>query len=169
MARPKRAGRWWLAAAGVFGVLLVLSMVDDHKGQPLLGEGIVVQTLATAGLLGAAGLAAWPKLREFAADVRIVREEVKNSHAINFRDDIDGKHDETTTQNARIVAQNDRIEQQVEALRELFDRRLDGVASDVRGIRKDIGRHADKLDTHDEELKTLRAKDRALERKVGDE
>lgn len=162
MPRPKRAGRWWLAAVGVFGVLLVLSMVDDHQGRPLLGETIVVQTIGTTGILGAAWLAAWPKLREFAADIRTVRDQVQNSHTINLRDDVDGKHDETTGQNVQIL-------EQLEGLRDLVERRFEGVSSDVRGVRRDIGRHSDHLRTHDEELKSLRAKERALERKVGDE
>jgi hypothetical protein len=61
---------------------------------------------------------------------RAARTQVENSHATNFRDESDERHRETI-------------------------RRLDDIAADVRGLRRDIGRHADQLATHERRIDEL--------------
>ncbi len=58
---------------------------------------------------------------------RAARAQVENSHATNLRDESDERYRETI-------------------------RRLDGIAADVRGLRRDIGRHADHLIDHEKRI-----------------
>lgn len=61
---------------------------------------------------------------------KAIRDQVENDHSTNLRVEADDRH-------AELV------------------HRIEGIASDVRGIRRDLGRHADHLGRHEERLDYL--------------
>ncbi len=67
------------------------------------------------------------KLEHVKRDAAATREQVQNNHSTNFREELDERHAEVTRGQERIY------------------RHLEGVSSDVRGIRKDIGRIDDRV------------------------
>lgn len=83
---------------------------------------ILVAIVGTAGLILVALIG--NRARQHA---KATRDQVENSHTTNLREEADDRH------------------------RELV-RRLEGVASDVRGIRRDLGRHTDHLTDHEKRL-----------------
>lgn len=144
----------WTAVTtvGVVVFVIALGAIDGADGQPMLSGKLVEVTLIQVGAVSAI---LWPILLRTSKSAAAVQDQVQNSHSGVMRDDMDAKHDQLL----------DRIQN----LWDRMENRFEAGAADVRGIRKDLGRHADKLDTHDEELKELRKRERALERKVGDE
>lgn len=123
-----------ISVLSTFLVILGLSTVDNPDGTPWLESSVIGQSLATLGLITAAVL---PSLLGTRKDAAVARDQLENSHVddpsrvSNVRDDMDEKHSE-------ILARLDRFEERV-------DRRFDGQSADIRGLRRDIGRHSDKI------------------------
>lgn len=131
--RQAKTGLWTVlsVAIALFGIL-VLSTIDTPDGTPWLESTLIGQTLATMGLILAAVL---PSLLGTRKDAAVVREQVQNSHVKNQRDDMDDKHDEI----------RELIGVEFSKLHHEIHERFEGVASDFRGVRKDIGRSADDI------------------------
>jgi hypothetical protein len=128
-----RTGLWTaLSLFLTFLVVLIISTIDTPSGEPLLESSAVAQTLATLGLVAAAIL---PSLLGTRKDASVVREQVQNSHTINQRDDMDQKHD--------IVVEL--VGKKFDDLFLRIDDRFSAVASDIRGVRKDVGRGSDAI------------------------
>lgn len=133
--RQTRTWIWTaLSIAGALAALLLLSTIDNADGTPWLESTLIGQTLALLGVVAAAFL---PSLISTRKDAAVVRDQLENSHVdnpqrvSNVRENIDSNHIE-------ILKRLDRFETRV-------DRRFDGMASDIRGVRRDIGRHADAI------------------------
>ena len=75
-------------------------------------------------------------------DTRASRAQVENSHTTNLRVEQDDRHGE-------IIARFDKQ-----------DRRIGGIESDIRGLRKDIGRLDDKGEKLDERIHDLETNER---------
>lgn len=131
--RQAKTGLWTVLSItiAIFGIL-ILSTIDTPDGKPWLESTLIGQTLATMGLVLAAVL---PSLLGTRKDAAVVREQVQNSHVKNQRDDMDDKHDEI----------RDLIGVEFSKLHHEIHERFEGVASDFRGVRKDIGRSADDI------------------------
>lgn len=129
--RQLRTGLWTIVClvVALIGVLL-LSTIDTPAGEPWLESSAIAQTLATLGLVAAAVV---PTLVSTRRDASVVREQVQNSHTINQRDDMDQKHDAIT----------ELVTQKFESLRSHMDVRFEAQGSDIRGVRRDVGRAAD--------------------------
>lgn len=119
-----------LSVAVAFLAVLILSTIDTPSGDPWLESSLIVQTLATMGLILAAVL---PSLLGTRKDAAVVREQVQNSHTKNQRDDMDDKHEEI----------RELLASKFEQLHNRMDDRFQAVASDIRGVRRDVGRLAD--------------------------
>lgn len=98
--------------------------------------GIVLASIVTA--IGGVMVVILNRTRQHA---RAARVQVENSHSTNFREEQDEYH------HAQLAA--------VASLRTHFDTQINGVRSDFRGMRKDIGRLADADKDHDERLRDL--------------
>jgi archaellum component FlaC len=94
----------------------------------VVSEAIIVSLIvAVGGVLAAI----------FGRQLGRIRRQVENSHSTNLRDDIDNQHREVMGQLGRVAD------------------RLEGTASDIRGIRKDIGRLESKDDRLDDRIHEL--------------
>lgn len=141
---------WAIVGVGVVatGAALIWSggLHDPADGTPLL-DGTVAQILIS--LIGAAGTFMGLLLSRLGE----VRHQVKNDHGTNFRDDMDSARREI--QQVREIAQhavraNHDTNASVTQLREDVQAgRLETgeVRADVRGLRKDIGRLTDAINT----------------------
>lgn len=112
---------WWLLLiAGVLvaaGAVIWLGAQNDSDGAPLIeNPGGVI--VALFGGVTAILAIVLPQ-------VLAIKHEVKNSHDTNMRDDLDDKHD-------AIIARIDKV--------------FGAVSSDIRGLRRDVGRNTDRLD-----------------------
>jgi hypothetical protein len=135
--RQARTGLWTILSI-VIAVLaiLIMSTIDTPDGKPWLESTIIGQTLATLGLVLAAVL---PSLLGTRKDAAVVREQVQNSHTINQRDDMDQKHDS--------------VVELISAFSARMDDKFQAVDSNIRGVRKDVGRLADGHASMDERLR----------------
>lgn len=144
--RPNRTLLWSaLAVVGMLAVIIVLGTIDDANGDPLLDTpgAAFVQTIATAGLVAAAVLPLLRRTQKDAsaakADAAVAREHVANDHfdeegkPINMRVDLDDFRNEM----------RELITTQLAGLREHTDTQFDGIRSDMRGVRRDVGRNTD--------------------------
>ncbi|MDH6181806.1 septal ring factor EnvC (AmiA/AmiB activator) [Microbacteriaceae bacterium SG_E_30_P1] len=97
-------------------------------------ENIIVQAVASAGVISAALLPVLVSTRRKASsaakDASAARSQVQNSHTKNFRDDHDDKHTAVMSAIAR-------------------------VESDIRGVRRDVGRLADADVRHEQRIHDL--------------
>lgn len=96
-------------------------------------EPVLLQTIATVGIVLAAVLPAVISTRRTAkrAETAAVqaKKEITNGHSEHVRDQLDRQHAEA------LQATNE--------LRATFEKRADRLASDISGIRRDVGRLAD--------------------------
>ncbi len=144
-----------LGVLGMLAVIVVLGTVDDANGDPLLDTpgAAFVQTIATAGLVAVAVLPLLRRTQKDAAeakqDAAVARDHVANDHIdehgkpINFRVDVDDFRNE--------------FREVLGDFRRHTDSQFDGMRSDMRGIRRDVGRNTDglektraRLDEHEE-------------------
>jgi hypothetical protein len=136
-AKQIQTGLWTIVAVliVVIGVAL-LSAVDDGAGNPWIENNIVVQTLLTISAVAAIALPSLVSARKDVAETNrttaIVRDQVQNSHTVNLRDDQDQKHDVVVDLISQVI--------------KIVDVKIEGVHSDIRGLRKDIGRNTDQID-----------------------
>lgn len=139
----------WAVGAVVLAVvaILILGAVDGPDGEPVIKnpEALITQILITAGVIGAATL---PLLIKTQKDAAIAKEQLANDHIddkgkpINLRVEQDERH---TT----VV---DLVTDKFDELQKHFNIQFDGVRSDIRGIRTDIGRNTTKIDKTSDKL-----------------
>lgn len=143
-----RAVLWTIGALFTLIVVIgLLSLVETPDGDPLVKnpDTIIIQIIATAGLVGAAVL---PLLVRAQKDAAVAREQVANDHIdaqgnpINLRVDVDDKHNEL------IALVTDKFD----AFQTHTNIQFNGIRSDMRGMRKDIGRNTDANDRNREKL-----------------
>jgi hypothetical protein len=144
--RQVKTGLWTVLSLSLaFVGVLMLSTIDTPNGEPWLESSAIAQTLTTLGLVAAAIL---PSLLGTRKDSAVVREQVENSHVTNpdkisnVRDDMDSKHEE--------------IRDLIEKHTERMEARFNGMASDIRGVRRDIGRSSDAITELQTDHKHLR-------------
>jgi archaellum component FlaC len=101
----------------------------------VLSEAIVVSLIVAVG--GVLAAIFGRQIRLIRLDASASRRQVENSHPTNLRDDMDDQHREVMGQLGRVAD------------------RLEGTASDIRGIRKDIGRLESKDDRLDDRIHEL--------------
>lgn len=128
-------------------VIVILGSVNNAHGQPIIKnpELLIAQILITAGVIGAATL---PILIKTQKDAAVAKDQVTNDHV-----DEDGQHI-----NLR-VEQDERHHTVIELVTEKFDdltnhfnRQFDGVRSDIRGIRYDVGRNTNRIEKTSDKL-----------------
>lgn len=128
-------------------VIVILGSVNNTNGQPIIKnpELLIAQILITAGVIGAATL---PILIKTQKDAAVAKDQVTNDHV-----DEDGQHI-----NLR-VEQDERHHTVIELVTEKFDdltnhfnRQFDGVRSDIRGIRYDVGRNTNRIEKTSDKL-----------------
>lgn len=139
----------WAVGAVVLAVvaILILGAVDGPDGEPVIKnpEALITQILITAGVIGAATL---PLLIKTQKDAAIAKEQLANDHIddkgkpINLRVEQDERH--TTV--------IDLVTDKFDELQKHFNIQFDGVRSDIRGIRTDIGRNTTKIDKTSDKL-----------------
>lgn len=143
----------WVAGAVVLAVvaILVLGTIETPDGDPIIKnpEALITQILITSGVIGAATL---PLLIKTQRDAAAAKEQVSNDHSTNLRVEQDDRH------NAVMSLFTEKFEE----MREHFNTQFDGVRSDMRGVRRDVGRNTDglertrnKLDKHLDESREI--------------
>ncbi len=108
--------------------------------KPGLTEGglIIIAILVTTSVLAIMVFPrVWSLVKQTAADTRIVKEQVKNSHSANFRDEQDSRHDEIATALSTLGAGQKALLKAVE-----------GLQDDVRGHAQRITYVSERLDEH---------------------
>jgi len=146
MAEPskhhRRVPTWLVLVVGavltVLGLLWTSTLYDD-RGNELLDGPTATVLVALLGLVGTLLTLLLQRTRE-------VQHQVTNSHKENLRDDLDLKHREVLDRMERIEAAHRRHGTEITQLREDQQQTradLSGQASDIRGIRRDVGRLLD--------------------------
>jgi hypothetical protein len=100
-------------------LLLLLSTIDGQDGEPWISESLIGQTLGL--LLPIAGLFG-PALARTVNDGSQVKEQVKNNHVENFREENSAFHAEVLRSQSEVL------------------RRFDATDREIAGLRKDVGR-----------------------------
>lgn len=135
------------AVIAAVAVIIVLGTVETPGGEPVIKnpELLITQILITAGVIGAATL---PLLIKTQKDAAIAKDQLANDHIddrgepINLRVEQDERH--TTV--------IDLVTDKFDDLARHFNIQFDGVRSDIRGIRTDIGRNTNKIEHTREKL-----------------
>ena len=127
--RARHALLWiTVAAGGLIGLTVLLSTVSGaaHDTPFIESPGALIGTI----ILGLTGLASavLPPLLRAEASGEVIKRNVQNGHSAPLRDDLDA----LTAAIKVIGAAVDRIQETAA-----------GTASDIRGIRRDVGRNAD--------------------------
>lgn len=139
----------WAVGAVVLAVVavLILGAVDGPEGKPVISnpEALITQILITAGVIGAATL---PTLIKTQKDAAVAKEQLANDHI-----DEDGKPiNLRVEQDERHTTVVDLVTDKFDDLARHFNIQFDGVRSDIRGIRTDIGRNTNKIERTREKL-----------------
>jgi hypothetical protein len=139
------------------GAIVILGALNDADGQPLLeNPGALIGTLiTTVGVMFSALLGLIVKSEktsdETNKDTKAIRDQLENAHVedpskvSNIRDDLDTKASKDDLRDVHISIEQlvrDSIEDMGSTLLiaiTSLDRRIEGSASDIRGVRKDIG------------------------------
>ncbi|MGO2750565.1 MAG: hypothetical protein ACTIA6_10985 [Pseudoclavibacter sp.] len=138
-----------IITVGVVVFVLALGAIDGADGQPMLFDKLVEVTLIQ---VGAVFVIVWPLLLRTSKDIAGVKDNVQNSHSTVMRDDMDEKR-----------------KQIVGLVRDLHDNietRFEGVSSDFRGVRRDLGRHSDQLIDQGKEIVKIGQHQNATDRKL---
>lgn len=161
--RVQSRQRVYIAALIVAGVVAILGIIvvasakmSLPNGEPLFSDpGTLIGTVITA--LGGTAAAALGVMKSFdkrtervEKDTAIIKENVQNSHNTGLRDNLDTNHAEVLHAQALQSERIDGLEELMktgmsdirEAVRHMTSLHRDS-ASDVRGIRRDIGRNTD--------------------------
>lgn len=139
----------WTVGAVIAAVVVItiLGTVDTPDGDPIIKnpELIITQILITAGVIGAATL---PLLIKTQKDAAVAKEQLANDHIdkegqqINLRVEQDERH----------VAVVELVTDKFEDLTKHFNIQFDGVRSDIRGIRSDVGRNTNRIEKTSDKL-----------------
>ena len=131
-----------IGAVATGAALIWASGLRDEQGESLLDADTAMVLVALLGTVGTIGGLLLKSSGE-------VKHQVKNSHGTNLRDDIDGLRDSLTgvadtaskahDAAQRALTSHTQLREDVQALH----KDMAGQASDIRGLRKDIGRIAD--------------------------
>lgn len=153
------------------GAIVFLGALNDMDGQPLIeNPGALIGSMFTSlGLVATAVFTIVTKTEKTSEIIRensqVAREQLENSHAMdpeklsNIRDDLDtkaSKEDLFAMQEYIMRALGDGLERIYDSVTSL-DRRIEGSASDIRGMRKDVGtlnRKHDELDKRMDKIAT---------------
>jgi hypothetical protein len=131
----------WVVAISVvlMGIVIVLGAAIYPKvGEPLIeSPEALLGTIVTA--VGGLLVVLLPMLLRSEQNSEVIRNEVKNSHSTNLRDDLDDNHTSIVEALKEILLKQSMSDTSIERLHELAG----GTRSDVRGLRRDIGRLAD--------------------------
>lgn len=163
----------FIAVIVLMGVIVLLGALNDSDGQPLIeNAGALIGTLiTTVGLMFSGILAIVVKSEKTSEsvteDTRAIRDQLENAHVqdpkkvSNIRDDLDTKASKDDV--AHVYASIETLVQ--DALGDVsktllnaiasLDRRIEGSASDIRGMRKDIGAIRQKQDKMEERIDTV--------------
>lgn len=140
-----------LGMAALIGIVTLISALgEDPAGDPLIASlDVLIGTLMTsfAGILMVLlpiALRFEAKSNRIKADTASIKQEVKNSHPDNLRDDMDDKH-------AEVVLMIQRTNKAIGHAIELTM----GTKKDIRGIRRDVGRVQDHLEDTDRKLRSI--------------
>lgn len=148
--KRNRTVAWTLVVTiGVLAAVLALGAIKGADGQPVLSGKLIELTLIQVGAVSAI---IWPILLRTSKDAANIKDNVQNSHPTVMRDDMDQKHSEVL---AVVQSLHDRIET-----------RFEGVASDVRGMRRDIGRHSDQFLEQGKQLSAISKHQHTTDRKL---
>lgn len=129
---------WLIIALGVAGTIVAIIWAGstyDALGHPLLDADT---SAVIVGLIGLVATLAGLVLHRTGQ----VKEQVTNAHNTNLRDDVDGARAESAQQHDAVMAQLDGLGRTIDVLAE----QVAGTASDVRGMRRDIGRNTERID-----------------------
>lgn len=145
----------WVIGALVLliAAVLVLGQVKDAEGDPLINnpDALLIQIVATAGLVGAGTL---PLLIKAQRDAAEAKEQVSNDHIdehgnpINMRVEQDVRHDAVID---LMIAKFEDITRHVNT-------QFDGIREEIRDLRKDDKETRTKLDRHIEDTAPVRPK-----------
>lgn len=148
--RTARNTGLWIATGGVLfigALVLVSAWGETPKGEALIeNPGTLLGIAITA--LGGILVAILPAALRLERNSEEVKEQVQNAHKkpdgtpLNLRDDLDDKHGEVLTQIRN-------VRQAVDLALELTQAN----ASDVRGMRRDMGRVQDSITTISSDLR----------------
>lgn len=156
----------WTTGAVFLAVLTVSILGAVPAEHPVIRnpEAIITQILVTAGVIGAATL---PILIKTQRDAAVAKDQLANDHIddagnqINLRVEQDERHSE-------VVAL---VSERFDDLTKHFNTQFDGVRSDIRGIRTDVGRNTNRItrtsDKLDEHLEDSRKIIRRFDREIG--
>jgi hypothetical protein len=131
----------WTLGAIVLAVSAILILGTVPKGDPVIKnpEALITQILITAGVIGAATL---PIMIKTQRDAAVAKDQLANDHIdeagkqINLRVEQDERHTEVV----------DLVTGKFDDLARHFNVQFDGVRSDIRGIRSDVGRNTSGLE-----------------------
>lgn len=125
-----------ICTALVVFVFAIVWMGETHEpdGSPLIeNPGAVI-----VGLFSLLTMIATLVTQGLARSLAAIRNQVENSHEVNLRDDVDGKHVETT-------ALMQVIRREFAAGFKRLDDGQAEIRADIRGIRRDGGRQDDRI------------------------
>jgi hypothetical protein len=137
----------WTLGAIFLAVVVILVLGEVPDGDPVIKnpEALITQILITAGVIGAATL---PLLIKTQRDAAVAKDQLANDHIdtagkqINLRVEQDERHE----------AVIDLVTHKFEALTGHFNTQFDGVRSDIRGIRVDVGRNTNRIEKTSDKL-----------------
>lgn len=128
----KRRILWFVVGALMLvGVVVFFLAWDAERAVRLIDN----PTAILGGVISALGVvlaAVLPALLRVEKVTGLIRDNVQNGHKVPLRQEQDDRHEELMLVVTRLGSGIDNL-----------SRRLDGQASDIRGIRKDIGRTLD--------------------------
>lgn len=175
----------------ILGIVVLLSALGETKrGEPMIeNPGTLIGGVITG--LGGLMTLLLPLLLKVEKTQEAVKEQVQNDHKradgtpINLRDDLDSKPSEAYLDKA-INSVKEHVEEQLNMVSSALsgaigslDKRIEGSASDIRGLRRDIGRISDATSDNTEKIqevskavtgatRTVNNLDTHLSRKVND-
>lgn len=145
----RRSIAWVLVVSAILvGLILVASTMVYKKDGDILIDNPTALIGGVIGSLGLVGAAMAPILLKMLDTTEVLKANVQNDHRdsdgnpLLMRDDLDDKHDE---QMGGIV----HLREDMFEIRQTVDRivkSVEGVQSDIRGMRRDVGRVQDKQD-----------------------
>lgn len=154
----------------LMGTFVLLGALNDADGQPLVeNPGALIGTLiTTVGVMFSALLALVVRSEKTSdsmnKDTKAIRDQLENAHVedpgkvSNIRDDLDTKASKEDLRDVHISIEQlvrDSIDDMGSTLLVAIaslDRRIEGSASDIRGVRKDVGAIRKKQDGLTERL-----------------
>lgn len=132
------------------GVTLVVIMILGVTVAPMMptfmSEAVAIQAIASGAVVASSVAPALLSTNRIAAsaaaDAKVVREEVKNNHRTNFREDTDLHRDQILDAIKQLRTET---ATSIRELRTEVRDDIDGLRKDIRGLRTDGGRQDDRI------------------------